>query len=537
LRELPQHDLVIFCGAGLSVAPPSNAPLWRPLRESIVSAVIETVAHDGARWDAPFPERIKAFVDHPTLFQMAPEVLCQALEACLGATTLASILECIGLGCPNQNHRSVAALARRQSLKAIVTTNFDCHVETSLRDEGVRFQVIADEGDANLWLAQPSSDILPVFKVHGSLAKPSSLIATVKGAGRVLPDSKAKVLRRLLERHHVVITGYSGNDYDVFPVLLDLVQQRSHPSVVVTSLRALQWPLLELARTSAAVTTVDNLPSEELFGLLGVQSRPITEPEGFSNADAWRDRVRSVVQEIPTIELMLLLGQLSILFGDFDGAINSFLVIARDLSSDELADGRTAEKVRRRARIAVALTRAWVWRCVMGANARVPSLMVDQYTEEARSHYVELGELYTSEDEAELWWCRANASAWMFLCNGQFEDAGKLFSNSYKQAERSRGRGGSFSAVGDETAVDAYLGFGETLASLGQASYASAVFKRALDLSLEFGSLWLAARAHLALARTADGPTTAEVHLSAAKRVLGFMGLQVSNVPQLLRQG
>src|SRR6266853_5546822 len=100
-RQLPDGQLVIFCGAGVSLAPPSNAPLWRPMREFIVEAGIQRVVKDGAGWDEPYPNRIRDFVKHPTLARIAPEVLFQILQSALGSATFASILACVGLGTPN----------------------------------------------------------------------------------------------------------------------------------------------------------------------------------------------------------------------------------------------------------------------------------------------------------------------------------------------------------------------------------------------------------------------------------------------------
>src|SRR4051812_20827511 len=106
-------ELVLFVGAGASVAKPSGLPLFGGLTEEIaVEAQIEMSEHDHRSPDA-FLGRIKDRVDVD-----------------------ARVRELIGRpgSQPNRQHRAIARLAASSPRPRIVTTNYDLHLSRALSE-------------------------------------------------------------------------------------------------------------------------------------------------------------------------------------------------------------------------------------------------------------------------------------------------------------------------------------------------------------------------------------------------------------------
>jgi tetratricopeptide (TPR) repeat protein len=534
--QILDGQLVIFCGAGISFAPPSNAPLWRPMQEFILEAAVERVVKMGAAWSQPYPRLMCDFVKHPALARVAPEVLFQVVQSTLGSDQLLSLVSCVGLGLPNKNHRAIASLAAMGSVVAIVTTNFDCYIEQCLNDLRVKFVAIPDENSAEAWSihAGKGGDI-PVLKIHGSLEKPSSIIATVKAAGRTLSPFKAKLLRHLLKERQILLTGYSGNDYDVFPELLGAVVSSVPRHVFVSAFSSIEWPITELVAACEKVTAIPNTSAEVVLSRICKQGGALEASGPETARDSWRRYIDGVVDSIPVIDLIVFLGQLSLLLGDFETARKPFFIIARDLYQQYLAKERCVANVRRGARIHSALMACYVRLGLTGRiDRQIAADMARDELEQARRLFCELREEYRSDDEMELWWCQLNGRAWLSLCARQLDDAENLFRNSiicvnepHTDAARLFLQG-----IGDEVAVDAYIGLGDTLAAKGNLSEALSAYQRALELSQAFGSLWLAARAHGALAKLTETEMGHQHHIADAKRMLAFMGLQIDELPQ-----
>lgn len=525
MPKITDRDFVLFCGAGISESAPSSAPLWTPMRDAIIQGSIDRTVKAGSNWDQPYPARMAAFAKHPVLSRIAPEILFQVVEASLGIGPFASLLASVGLGKPNKNHRAIAALADRGHISSIVTTNFDCHIEQCLSDIGVPFVTLPDESSVETWKDNSrGAQGLVLFKIHGSLDRTASLVATVKAAGRTLSRHKACALRDLLSTRQVLLIGYSGRDYDVFPALLDLVKAHLPAHVFVSALKSVTWPLDELAVVSKGVTAVTDTSAEALFDQLcencGIELVPkiVAEEPG----ENWRVHIQDIVDGLPVADLVIFLGQLAFLVGDVETALSPFFIIARDLAYDALGEERSVKNIRRAAVVHTALARCHI-------NLGTAPL-ANSEKEQARQLYVELGEEYTTEDERALWWCRTNGTAWLSIQAGEAKAAETLFRNSVKQAERHRDK--DFQTIGDETLVDAYIGLGDSLLLQARNDDAEASYRQALNISEEFGSLWLAARADLALAKVSRVTNAAEstAHIAAAKRRLSYMGLAVEDI-------
>lgn len=99
---------------------------------------------------------------------------------------------------------------------AIVTTNYDQIVEAVLAD----YQPVLGEG----LISAPFASIGEIYKIHGSVDKPSSLVLTQQDYDRFAQKRKyltAKLLTFFVE-HPVVFVGYSVEDENIQKILEDL---------------------------------------------------------------------------------------------------------------------------------------------------------------------------------------------------------------------------------------------------------------------------------------------------------------------------
>jgi len=525
---IPNNEFVLFCGAGISVSAPSNAPLWGPMRDAIIKMSIDRIIDNSARWDQPFPMRMEAFAKKKTLKEIAPEVLFHILHSSLAQDDFNNILDAIGLGTPNKNHRAIAELSANKKICAIITTNFDCYIEQSLDDKKIKYELISDEQDAELWnKSTKSGDKLALFKIHGSLHQKDSIIATLKQAGRSLSQQKASVLRELFSNRNVLIIGYSGHDYDIFPELFELIKEGVPSQVTISSRGSVRWPLIEL---------LDKEKSDNIFSLEGITAEVLFE-QIFDKHNiqrihheirkcqnsSWEKHVNTTINRIPIPDLLMFFGNIALIIGNVEDARSPFFIIARDLAKDALDEQKSLSNIRKAAEAHAALARCYVYFGV--------SIFADKEIENARQRYVELGDEYTTDDERILWWCQTNGRAWLLANEGKLKDSEGCFLNSIEQAERFREQEG-FRTIGDETLVDAYIGLGDVLSLQKKYQEAETVYNNALSVAEEFGSLWLSARADLALSKISEKNNKGShaVHLDNAKRRLSFMGLDVESI-------
>jgi len=216
LQAAPNDGLVPFLGAGISVAPPADCPAWNTL----LALAIESA-------ERAHPElRCCVAVLKPHLPRLKPELLCQVLrESTLDC--FFGFLDVLYRGSPNANHCSIDQITRDYTVPAILTTNFDVHLEDALgishTHRGSRLHV----GRAPRRVLRALRDRSPprgrshLVKIHGSLDDRRSIVLTLRQAGRKLSDDLSEVITSALETHTVLIVGYSGNDDDIFPVLLN----------------------------------------------------------------------------------------------------------------------------------------------------------------------------------------------------------------------------------------------------------------------------------------------------------------------------
>ncbi|MFF4893428.1 SIR2 family protein [Micromonospora chersina] len=209
---------LVFAGAGVSVSAPAGAPG--------VGVALDATLGVLASLAGPLSDDTAAAVAD-VWKRMLPESCYGSIAAAAGTADHLRLWESYAWTAtpdepgphPNAGHSLLAWLAHRHRLP-VVTTNFDCFLEEAVLRQGLRpvvglpdrrnrfDAVLAAEGEVAIW------------KLHGSARR----IDTIRSQAADLARSSHRALKRGLPRRpeRLLILGYSGRDFDVFPWLADL---------------------------------------------------------------------------------------------------------------------------------------------------------------------------------------------------------------------------------------------------------------------------------------------------------------------------
>ncbi|HYH08206.1 MAG TPA: SIR2 family protein [Thermoanaerobaculia bacterium] len=182
------RSLAVFCGAGISIPPPARLPDARTLSRT----VLETFLGSDLAAEIGVPD-------------LRPEVLFQKIrrhDADYLIRVLASLLDAPSF---NANHLLLAELLGDGC--AVITTNFDLLIERAAAHLGV--------------------DASALFKIHGSIDDPDSLMLTIDQVNDGLSRDRTEHLRHLTRDRTLLVLGYSGLDQlDLMPELARCAYRR-----------------------------------------------------------------------------------------------------------------------------------------------------------------------------------------------------------------------------------------------------------------------------------------------------------------------
>ncbi len=207
---LIEEGFIIFCGAGISIPPPSCSPSWWQLTEEILKAFFDRVPDD---YNIPKDMILK----DPS---MQPEIVFEAFSNVLDERMYRAF-EALDVTEPNANHYTLARLAKKGVLKACFTTNFDVYLEKALKEEGVDFELLVDNieyidfFEKNMKENQDLSKFI-LCKVHGTIERPNTIVSVASAYKSVKGFSapKGTVFENLLKRYPCLFLGYSGWDFN-----------------------------------------------------------------------------------------------------------------------------------------------------------------------------------------------------------------------------------------------------------------------------------------------------------------------------------
>lgn len=213
LHEMVGSDPpVIFVGSGISLWSPSNLPTGIEFSKSIFSLLFSSDPENAKSPNAVLLRRY---------FEMLPFEVVN--DRCPDANTIETILRNLyDRNEPNPIHELLAELLLDGRVRAIVTPNYDCCLDTAIalaqqRLVGSKRNVvrIVNGQDFNM-TRDPNTAVY--FKIHGSTDDQSgeSLVFRLNQEG-VLEQWKRELFRDLLQDKTLLVVGYSGSDFDICP--------------------------------------------------------------------------------------------------------------------------------------------------------------------------------------------------------------------------------------------------------------------------------------------------------------------------------
>lgn len=204
LELLEKGKIVFFVGSGISMVYPACLPSAARLLS--VSASLNL--------PCDCPKEVEKVTD-----SIQPEVFYQELMAFIGEDALLPFKSLShSASRPSLAHYIIVKTAAMNSV-TVITTNFDCLLESAARDLGINVEAIGATGPYT-----DSHDKLYIWKVHGSVEHrhthlpPSNILATM---ARITQPNRPLLqsLHALFTDRHVCFIGYSGRDIDLFPLI------------------------------------------------------------------------------------------------------------------------------------------------------------------------------------------------------------------------------------------------------------------------------------------------------------------------------
>jgi tetratricopeptide (TPR) repeat protein len=197
-------ELAIFCGAGISMLPPSCIPDWLNFNQSVLDIAKEMAMEALPTLDKETREAVdRLFVKDFNLVAFSDE-----LNSMFAGDSWFPVLGVLDSEMPNANHYALADLADRGILKVIVTTNFDTLIERAFREKGIHLSVYAHPND---YLA-PQQNNCRLYKIHGTTKEAKTLVDTVAQKLAGLPLIVKHHLGESMKKYHFLFMGFSGAD-------------------------------------------------------------------------------------------------------------------------------------------------------------------------------------------------------------------------------------------------------------------------------------------------------------------------------------
>jgi tetratricopeptide (TPR) repeat protein/NAD-dependent SIR2 family protein deacetylase len=223
-RESP---LVVFAGAGVSMAPPTNLPSWREFNGAVVRALADSAAPLVSQ---PIASRAAEVVlARHAEKKLPPEYQAQVLAETMHARYF-EVLRHLDSDRPNPTHLAIAWLAREGCVRAVVTTNFDRALEAAFAAVEAPLERCCAQKDFRALASDPArlarrKGPCHLLKLHGSTEDPTTLVDTLAQRKRGLAPEVLDCVRALLRSSHWLFLGYSGLDLEADGNYLALRQE------------------------------------------------------------------------------------------------------------------------------------------------------------------------------------------------------------------------------------------------------------------------------------------------------------------------
>ena len=194
----------LFAGAGISMAFPSSAPSWWKLMSDILEETLNAV-----------PDELQHVAKklRTTDSYRRPEDIMETYHFVL-QNKLFDVFKLLNEGRPNANHRTIAKMAKKGKLRAILTTNFDEFIEQALDEERIAYKVVCTSEEYKEY-HENGCEEFAVLKIHGTVSRPQTIIAVASHykTSDGFEGYKSKVTHHFIKNFPTLFFGYSGWDF------------------------------------------------------------------------------------------------------------------------------------------------------------------------------------------------------------------------------------------------------------------------------------------------------------------------------------
>lgn len=215
--QLRDGKLVIYSGAGLSMAAPSHGPSGPALAAALQSIVAEAI---GMLPGGPAAESLEGLTQR--VATVNPEALPAIKERAAEAFRFVDMV-------PNYGHRAIALLMREGYLSSI-TANWDCAIETAGHDLNVKISGVT-AADRQLQMREK----FPLHKLHGCASRPATLAITQDEVNSPHRWSETKTLAALDEKTVVFVGLGTLGEYVSTPIGASAKASRADISVHIVN--------------------------------------------------------------------------------------------------------------------------------------------------------------------------------------------------------------------------------------------------------------------------------------------------------------
>ena len=213
-RVLTQEPCAFLIGSAVSIFPPTGIPAGGAIAQDIVDVLLDGQAWDDAE-ELRIARRFALGCAFESLLEAYPKIA--SLKAFFAAAMAAKS--------PNPVHAAIAATAGAGQAP-IVTTNYDDLIEQACAAARIPFATVVNDDDR----AQVANGELPIFKIHGCVRQPQTLV--VKMSEEPVANTwKSAYLADLIRGRNLFVIGYSGQDFDICPTLTQVGAARIFWSV------------------------------------------------------------------------------------------------------------------------------------------------------------------------------------------------------------------------------------------------------------------------------------------------------------------
>jgi len=219
-QSINDRKLVIFVGSAISSFIPSCFPKGEDFTKELIHIFKKT---------CPILKINEKNLDE-LLYSVPFEVFLFFGEEATNANKILSILNRLYTGNSwNWVHKALSELLKKNCI--IITSNYDILIEsTFLNDKDKKDKLdevlsengvlrILKNGGKNITDATINNSSSVLFKIHGSIDFPESIVYQINQEGLLEPWRKL-ILQKLITSRDILFLGYSGRDFDILPELL-----------------------------------------------------------------------------------------------------------------------------------------------------------------------------------------------------------------------------------------------------------------------------------------------------------------------------